>query len=305
MLRTLLKTLSLNAYRVTLDQIVGPKGNKEFNDLITIMGCNVGSKFDITKLNYDKIIIASDADVDGYFIRSLLLAFFFKLYPELIEQGHIYVAEPPLYRVDDKKDPFVINNNDYINRYMRAASKDYKMGYQKIKDPSDIVYLDKNEWKEFLSDTAYYVTDMLTLVKRYKVNDRLLEMLLEEYALMPIDATNDNIQQMMDSFDINKFMSRVESEFKELYYDDHQGVIKGAIDGKSQTLEVSDHIIRKAIPQIQIMKKWLPTKGRSLILRSVKLGTEYNMSLLGILKLLSKYQPDILHRFKGLRTRSY
>lgn len=57
-----IRGVSLNAYRVTLDQIVGPKGNKEFNDLITIMGCNVGSKFDITKLNYDKIIIASDAD---------------------------------------------------------------------------------------------------------------------------------------------------------------------------------------------------------------------------------------------------
>ena len=54
--------VSLNVFKVTLDQIVGPKGNKEFTDLITVMGCNVGSKFDLNKLNYDKIIIASDAD---------------------------------------------------------------------------------------------------------------------------------------------------------------------------------------------------------------------------------------------------
>ena len=238
--------------------------------------------------------------VDGYFIRSLLLAFFFKLYPEIIEDGRLYVAEPPLYRVDDKKDPFVINNNDYINRYMKAASKDYKMGYQKIKDHSNVQFLDKSEWKEFLNDTAYYVSDMMQMVKRYKINDRLLEMLLEEFASMPIDATNDNIEQMMNAFNINKFMNRITAEFNELWYDDKNALIKGAIDGKSQSLEVSDHKIRRALPIIQIMKKWMPAKGDQLILRSVKTGSEHNMSLLGILKILGKYQPNILHRFKGL-----
>ena len=54
--------MSLNVFKADIDQIVGPKGNREFTDLITVMGCNVGSKFDINKLNYDKIIIASDAD---------------------------------------------------------------------------------------------------------------------------------------------------------------------------------------------------------------------------------------------------
>ncbi len=54
--------MSLNVFKVGIDQIVGPKGNREFTDLITVMGCNIGSKFDISKLNYDKIIIASDAD---------------------------------------------------------------------------------------------------------------------------------------------------------------------------------------------------------------------------------------------------
>lgn len=54
--------MSANVYKMSLDQIVGPNGNKEFTDLVTILGCNVGAKFDINKLNYDKIIIASDAD---------------------------------------------------------------------------------------------------------------------------------------------------------------------------------------------------------------------------------------------------
>lgn len=188
---------------------------------------------------------------------------------------------------------------------MKAASKDYKMGYQKIKDHSNVQFLDKSEWKEFLNDTAYYVSDMMQMVKRYKINDRLLEMLLEEFASMPIDATNDNIEQMMNAFNINKFMNRITTEFNELWYDDKNALIKGAIDGKSQSLEVSDHKIRRALPIIQIMKKWMPAKGDQLILRSVKTGSEHNMSLLGILKILGKYQPNILHRFKGLRTRSY
>ena len=54
--------MSANVFKLSLDQIVGPKGNKEFTDLITVMGCNAGSKFDLSKLQFDKIIIASDAD---------------------------------------------------------------------------------------------------------------------------------------------------------------------------------------------------------------------------------------------------
>lgn len=57
-----IRGVSANVFKMTLDQIVGPKGNKEFTDLITIMGCNVGSKFDMNKLQFDKIVIASDAD---------------------------------------------------------------------------------------------------------------------------------------------------------------------------------------------------------------------------------------------------
>ena len=57
-----IRGVSLNVFKVSIDQIVGPKGNKEFTDLITVMGCNCGAKFDMSKLNYNKIVIASDAD---------------------------------------------------------------------------------------------------------------------------------------------------------------------------------------------------------------------------------------------------
>lgn len=57
-----IRGVSLNVFKASIDQIIGPKGNKEFTDLVTVLGCNVGTKFDLSKLNYDKIIIASDAD---------------------------------------------------------------------------------------------------------------------------------------------------------------------------------------------------------------------------------------------------
>ncbi len=57
-----IRGVSGNVYKMTIDQIVGPKGNKEFTDLVTVMGCNIGSKFDINKLQFQKIVIASDAD---------------------------------------------------------------------------------------------------------------------------------------------------------------------------------------------------------------------------------------------------
>lgn len=288
-------------FKLNLDQIVGPKGNKEFTDLITVMACNVGLKFDLEKLQFNKLIVASDGDVDGYFIRSLLMAFFFKLFPEIIEDGRLYIAEPPLYRVDDKKDPFVINKNDYIERYIKLILKDYRIGYQNKKDVSNINYLNKEDLYDFLNESSSYVDDMDTLVKHYKVNDRLLEIILEEFS----DIGYENIKESIEKLNIQKLMNRISEEYSELYYDDKTNLIKGALDGKHQLLEISEQLIRKSIPLMKVIDKWKPSQKEVLLLKNNKTGTEYNLSILGILKILKKYQPNIVHRFKGLNTRPF
>jgi len=297
--------VSANVFKMTLDQIVGPKGNKEFTDLITVMGCNVGSKFDLSKLQYDKIIIASDADVDGLFIRSLLMAFYFKLYPEIIQDGRLFIAEPPLYRVDDKKNPFVINKEDYISRYVKAASKDYQLGYPIDEDDAD--YLNKSQWMDFLSSTSFYVDEMNLLVDHYKINDRLLEMILEEFAVHIYDASNDKIMMERIPRGVSEFHknfhlieNRIGELFPEMYYDKKDKLIKGVIDGKYQLIEVSESLVRKAAPMIQILGKWGFPAAEHFVLRDIKTGTEHKLSMLGVLKVLKKYQPNILHRFKGL-----
>ncbi len=86
--------------------------SEEIANMITAIGTGVGEQFDLNKLRYGKIIIMTDADVDGEHIKTLLLTFFFRFMPELIKKGHIYVALPPLYRVRKKKDYYVYSDNE-------------------------------------------------------------------------------------------------------------------------------------------------------------------------------------------------
>ena len=91
----------LNTEELTLGKVVE---NKELADLVKVLGCGIGKDFDLRKLRYHKIILLMDADIDGYHISTLLLTFFFRHLPELIKHGHMFIAQPPLYRIDIGKD---------------------------------------------------------------------------------------------------------------------------------------------------------------------------------------------------------
>ncbi|MGF1475342.1 MAG: DNA topoisomerase IV subunit B [Geminicoccaceae bacterium] len=91
----------LNAASATADKL---GANRELNDLVTALGCGIGRQFDLQDLRYERVVIMTDADVDGAHIASLLITFFFQEMPQLITHGHLFLAQPPLYRISAGKD---------------------------------------------------------------------------------------------------------------------------------------------------------------------------------------------------------
>ncbi len=120
----------LNVEKARIDKIMA---NAEIRAMITAFGTGIQDDFDISKLRYDKIIIMTDADVDGAHIDTLMLTFFYRFMPELIKDGHVYLAMPPLYQVTRNKKNYYAYNDDELNKILTEIGRDNQNKIQRYK----------------------------------------------------------------------------------------------------------------------------------------------------------------------------
>ena len=180
----------LNVEKARIDKVYG---NDKLTPVVIALGCGIGDDFDISKLRYGKVIIMADADVDGSHIRTLLLTFFFRYMRPLIEEGHVYIAQPPLFKVskgkqvryafsDEERDAYIaeLGGNADIQRYKGLGEMDPEQLWETTMDPAfrtmlrveledaekadevfTILMGDKVEpRREFIEKNARYVTNL-------------------------------------------------------------------------------------------------------------------------------------------------
>ena len=120
----------LNAERASPAQL---SGNRELQDIVSALGCGIGETFDVSKLRYNRVFLLMDADVDGHHIATLLLTFFYRMLPGLVRGGHIYLAQPPLYRIDIGKDVHWALDDEERNTIISRAAKNAKVDISRFK----------------------------------------------------------------------------------------------------------------------------------------------------------------------------
>ena len=120
----------LNVEKARLDRIYS---NEEIRSMITAFGTGIHEDFDITKLRYHKIIIMTDADVDGAHISTLLLTFLYRFMPELIKQGYVYLAQPPLYKIEKNKKVWYAYDDIELNKILTEIGRDQNNKIQRYK----------------------------------------------------------------------------------------------------------------------------------------------------------------------------
>jgi DNA gyrase subunit B len=173
-----LKGKILNVEKARFDKMLG---HTEIKTLITALGTGIGKNendFDISKLRYHKVIFMTDADVDGSHIRTLLLTFFFRQMPQLIESGHVFIAQPPLFKVKrGKREEYIKDERSLVRYLMRQATSEIK-----LKSAETGAVIEGRDLARALEQMVEYKRYCEKLVRRLGGDERLLAALLAAFA---------------------------------------------------------------------------------------------------------------------------
>ena len=147
----------LNVEKARPDKIFN---NEEIRSMITAFGTGILDDFDLSKLRYDKIIIMTDADVDGAHIETLMLTFLYRFMPELIKEGHVYLATPPLYKIEKNKKVWYAYSDEELNKIINEIGRDQNNKIQRYKGLGE---MDAEQLWETTMDPANRILKRVTM----------------------------------------------------------------------------------------------------------------------------------------------
>src|SRR6185295_5702295 len=148
----------INAYKSREDKVLA---NEEVRSMIAAIGSGIGEESDMSKRRYGKVVIMTDADVDGSHIRTLLLCFFYRQMYELVSKGHVYVAQPPLFRVVNKKDTYYVQTDEE----MKAQLLSLGLG-ESVLDVGDGRLIEGDEMAQLARTLAAMEESLVALERR-------------------------------------------------------------------------------------------------------------------------------------------
>lgn len=281
-----------NPYKVSFTELMQ---NLEWKEFVNVLQCGIGETFSLQKLNFDKIIICTDADIDGFYISMGICSFFGLYLPEVVEAGRLYKVFPPLYKLDDKTHEFIVNKRELTEIFLDKIAARYKIMPIVIGE-----VLKKDSLSDFLFDTVNYVeTFDVSLSGYYRINANLIELIAATLVEEGFIESGTKFTPMKEVFTnqkfITKLMQRVQKVYPELKLNGQQ--ISGPLNGKSfASIEINDRFPTKIAPLVPIYQNY----GHELIIRKKKEDTERKLTILDFLRETNTFLPKKLRRFKGI-----